>query len=167
MSISRARLQFKRGRIMRTSLLCIQCKDRSLEHVRDSWISRYVLTLSIIFQNLHLVAYMFYWLGTMERTSKDSTSTPPRIPESHFTKIDALATYGVVFGRSIYGWNQNFIELPMALVPTSKFLLSRQESSKQMVIQNLSGCCVTVCWAVRPCTVLEPIRVASRGLAHP
>jgi hypothetical protein len=24
---------------MRTSLLCIQCKDRSLEHV-DSWISR-------------------------------------------------------------------------------------------------------------------------------
>jgi hypothetical protein len=31
--------------LMRTSLLCIQCKDRSLEHVRDSWISRYVLTL--------------------------------------------------------------------------------------------------------------------------
>jgi hypothetical protein len=38
--------------LMRTSLLCIQCKDRSLEHVRDSWISRYVLTLSIVFQNL-------------------------------------------------------------------------------------------------------------------
>jgi ribonuclease HI len=35
--------------VMRTSLLCIQCKDRSLEHVRDSWISRYVLTFSIVF----------------------------------------------------------------------------------------------------------------------
>jgi hypothetical protein len=53
-------IQFKRGRMMRTSLLCIQCKDRSLEHVRDSWISRYVLTLSIVFQNLCLVPCMFY-----------------------------------------------------------------------------------------------------------
>jgi hypothetical protein len=47
----------------------------------------------------------------------NSTSTPPRIPEPDFTKIDALATYGVRFGCSIYGWNHNFIELPMELVP--------------------------------------------------
>jgi hypothetical protein len=46
----------------------------------------------------------------------NSNSTLPRIPESNFTKIDALATYGVRFGCSIYGWNQNFIELPMAPV---------------------------------------------------
>jgi hypothetical protein len=39
---------------MRTSLLCIQCKDRSLEHVRNSWISRYVLTLSNCFSELTL-----------------------------------------------------------------------------------------------------------------
>jgi hypothetical protein len=45
------------------------------------------------------------------------TSTPPRIPEPYFTKTDALATYRVRFGRSIYSWNQNFINLPMALVP--------------------------------------------------
>jgi hypothetical protein len=51
--------------------------------------------------------------------------------------------------------------------PTSKVLLSRQESSTQMDIQNLLGCYVTVYWAVGPCPVLEPIRVASRGLAHP
>jgi hypothetical protein len=43
---------------MRTSLICIQYKDRSLEHVHDSWISRYVLTLSIVFQNLLLVPCM-------------------------------------------------------------------------------------------------------------
>jgi hypothetical protein len=39
---------------------CIQCKDRSLEHVHDSWISKYVLTLSIVFENLHLVPCIFY-----------------------------------------------------------------------------------------------------------
>jgi hypothetical protein len=50
---------------------------------------------------------------------------------------------------------------------TSKFLLSRWELSKQVGIQNLSGCCVTICWAVGTCTVLEPIRVAFRGLARP
>jgi hypothetical protein len=46
----------------------------------------------------------------------NSTSIPPRIPESDFTKTDTLATQEVGFGHSIYGWNQNFIELPMALV---------------------------------------------------
>jgi hypothetical protein len=45
---------------MRISLLFIQCKDRSLEHVRDNWISMYVLTMSIVFQNLHLVPRKFY-----------------------------------------------------------------------------------------------------------
>jgi hypothetical protein len=47
----------------------------------------------------------------------NSTSIPTRIPEPYFTKTDALAIYGVGFGRSIYGWNQNFIDLPMAPVP--------------------------------------------------
>jgi hypothetical protein len=47
----------------------------------------------------------------------NSTSTSPRILELDFTKTDALTTYGVRFGRSIYGWNQNFIELPIAPVP--------------------------------------------------
>jgi hypothetical protein len=50
---------------------------------------------------------------------------------------------------------------------TSKFLLSQREPLTQVGIQNLLGCYVTVYWAVGPCTVLEPIRVASRGLAHP
>jgi hypothetical protein len=50
--------------------------------------------------------------------------------------------------------------------PTSKFHLSQQESSKQVHIQNLSGCSVTIFWAVGPCIVLEPVRVASRGLAR-
>jgi hypothetical protein len=51
----------------------------------------------------------------------NSISTPPRIPEPYFTKTDGLATYGVRFGRYIYGWNYNFIEFPMALVPPQNF----------------------------------------------
>jgi hypothetical protein len=45
----------------------------------------------------------------------NSTLTPPRIPKPYFTKTDTLATYGVGFGCSIYDWNHNFIDLPMAL----------------------------------------------------
>jgi hypothetical protein len=48
---------------------------------------------------------------------------------------------------------------------TSKFLLSRRESLTQVDVQNLLGCCVTVRWAVGPCTVLKPVRIASRELA--
>jgi hypothetical protein len=55
--------------------------------------------------------------GVKEESMSNSTSTPPRIPKADFTKTDALATYGIRFGRSIYSWNHNFIELPMALVP--------------------------------------------------
>jgi hypothetical protein len=54
---------------------------------------------------------------TKEESMPNSTSTPPRIPEPYFTKTDALSTYGVGFGHSIYSWNQNFIELPMAPIP--------------------------------------------------
>ena len=51
--------------------------------------------------------------------------------------------------------------------PTSNFHLSQRESSKQMDVQNLSGCCATIFWPVGPCIVLESIRGASRGLARP
>src|SRR5438128_2279401 len=51
--------------------------------------------------------------------------------------------------------------------PTSNFYLSQRESSKQVDVQNLSGCCATIFWPVGPCIVLESIRGASRGLARP
>jgi hypothetical protein len=47
----------------------------------------------------------------------NSTSSPPRSPGAVFGKSDAQAAYGLGFGRSTYGWKQNLIELPMALVP--------------------------------------------------
>jgi hypothetical protein len=39
-----------------------------------------------------------------------------RSPGAVRNKTDARVPYGVGFGRSIYGWKHNFIELPMAPV---------------------------------------------------
>jgi hypothetical protein len=43
-------------------------------------------------------------------------SGPVRSPGAVRNKTDAQVAYGVRFGRSIYGWKHNFIELPMAPV---------------------------------------------------
>jgi hypothetical protein len=49
-------------------------------------------------------------------TQINSTSFQFRTPGTAHRKTDAQVSYGVGFGRSIYGWKQNFIELPMAPV---------------------------------------------------
>ena len=79
------------------------------------------------------------YLGTKERTSKgmekdleasrtsenvrnkreaqtNSTSFQFWTPGTARTKMDAQVAYGVRFGRSLYGWKDNFKALPMALV---------------------------------------------------
>ena len=38
-------------------------------------------------------------------------------PRAARTKNDAQVAYYVRFGRSLYGWKDNFMELPMELVP--------------------------------------------------
>jgi hypothetical protein len=44
------------------------------------------------------------------------SSGPVRSPGAERNKTDTQVAYGVGFGRSIYGWKHNFIELPIALV---------------------------------------------------
>ena len=51
----------------------------------------------------------------LEAQSKSSLSLL-RSPGVARTKINAQAAYGVRFGCSLYGWNDNFKELPMELV---------------------------------------------------
>ena len=51
----------------------------------------------------------------LEAQSKSSSSLPRRSGAVR-TKIDAQATYRVRFGYTLYGWKDNFKELPMALV---------------------------------------------------
>jgi hypothetical protein len=46
----------------------------------------------------------------------NSSSSPVRSPGAVHNKMDAQVAYGVGFGRAIYGWKQNFINLPMAPV---------------------------------------------------
>ena len=46
----------------------------------------------------------------------DSTSFQFRTPGTARTKTDTQLAYGVGFGRSLYGWKDNFKTLPMALV---------------------------------------------------
>jgi hypothetical protein len=43
-------------------------------------------------------------------------SGPVRSPGAVRNKTDAQVAYGVGFGRSVYGWKKNLIELPMASV---------------------------------------------------
>ena len=50
------------------------------------------------------------------RPKNYSSSSPPRSTGAARTKKDAQASYGVRFRCSLYGWKDNFKELPMALV---------------------------------------------------
>jgi hypothetical protein len=49
-------------------------------------------------------------------TQTDSSSFQFWIPGTTRNKMDAQVAYGVGFGRSLYGWKDNFEELPMASV---------------------------------------------------
>lgn len=53
--------------------------------------------------------------GTVEVQIK-STSSPSRSPGAVFLKSNAQAAYEVGFGRFIYGWKDNLINFPMALI---------------------------------------------------
>jgi hypothetical protein len=46
----------------------------------------------------------------------DSSSFQSRIPGIARNKMGAKVAYRVGFGRSLYGWKDNFEELPMTLV---------------------------------------------------
>jgi hypothetical protein len=152
---------------MRTSLLCIQRKDRSLEHVRDSWISRYVLTLSIVFQNLRLVLCIRYWLGEGKGLKEEELGRPHQRGVHVQLDFDSTSDSRTLLHQN---WRPGHIRSQIWMFYIwlePEFLLSPQESLTQVGVQNLTGCCVTVFWVVGPCTVLKPVRVASRGLARP
>ena len=55
-------------------------------------------------------------VSEVEAQSNSSLSLS-RSPVATRTKNDAQVAYGVYFGCSLYGWKDNFMELPMALVP--------------------------------------------------
>jgi hypothetical protein len=53
---------------------------------------------------------------------RNTSSSPPRSPEAARTKNNAQVAYGVRFARSLYGWKENFVELPMERVPHQNYI---------------------------------------------
>jgi hypothetical protein len=51
--------------------------------------------------------------------------------------------------------------------PTLKFLLSRQESSKQVDVQNLSRCSITIFWAAARVSCWSPLGLSPGDLHAP
>jgi hypothetical protein len=87
-----------------------------------------------------------------------------RIPGTIHTKIITEITYGLCFGRSLYGWkdkNSNESNL------TSEHHPIPGETSKQWGVQNLSGCGLAIFWPDGLCIELSPIGVHPRVGARP
>jgi hypothetical protein len=78
---------------------------------------------------------------------KNSSSSPVRSPGPVHTKNDAQVTYEVGFGRWL---EAEFHDVSNGIGLRPKFVLSQRESSKEVNIQNLSGCCANTFWAVGP-----------------
>jgi hypothetical protein len=91
----------------------------------------------------------------------DSSSFQFRITGTARKKMGTQVAYGVGFGRSLYGWKDNFEELPMA--PVSGPNLSRIHGN----CLNKFRRCDAVFWPIGPCIFVEPIRGASRFLHNP
>ena len=67
----------------------------------------------------------------LEAQSKSSSSLL-RSPGAAHTKINAQAAYRVRFGYSLYGWKDNFKELPMELVSgLNLFGVNRNRQNKR------------------------------------
>ena len=82
------------------------------------------------------------------RPKNNSSSSSPRSPGAAHTKNDAQVAYGVCFGRSLYGWKDNFKELTMALVsgPNSLGINGNHRNNVtsricQGLRHRLLGCC--------------------------
>ena len=68
-----------------------------------------------------------------------SSSSLPRCPGPACTKNDAKAAYRVRFGRSLYGWKDNFNELPMAPVSGPNLLSVNGNHQNNMTSRICQG----------------------------
>ena len=71
------------------------------------------------------------------------------------------------FGKFFIWLERKFDRASNSTSVMSKYYLSRRESSKQVDVQNLSRCCVTVFWVVGPCIVSGPMGARHRIGARP
>jgi hypothetical protein len=92
----------------------------------------------------------------------DSSSFLFRIPRTTRNKMDAQVAYGVGFVRSLYGWKNNFAELPMAPVSGPNSSRIDENCLNKLTSRIYSGA-ATPSFSLGPCIFVEPIRGTSRG----
>jgi hypothetical protein len=119
-------------------------------------------------------AYDHYWCMEWSRRSPTRVSKsrrrsrvdPVRVPEVEAksnsssslvwspgavrNKTDAQVTYRVGFGRSIYGWKQNFIDLPMALVSCQNSSPVNRNRRNKLMSRICQSAASTVWLGLRP-----------------
>jgi hypothetical protein len=91
------------------------------------------------------------------------SSSPSRAPRAVCSKTDAHVSYGLRFGLYLYGWNQNFIELPMAPVPPQKIfwvVTNHRNKWTSRICQGVAA----IFWIVGPYIVLGSIMDVSSGI---
>jgi hypothetical protein len=80
----------------------------------------------------------------------NSSSSPVRSPGVVRNKTDAQVAYGLGFVRSIYGWKQNFIELPMALVSCQNSSWVNRNRRNKLTSKICQGAVSPVWWVSGP-----------------
>jgi hypothetical protein len=65
-------------------------------------------------------------------------------------KTDAQVAYGVGFGRSIYGWKQNFIKLPMVSVLCQNSFRGNGNRRNKLTSRIFQSAALTVWLGLRP-----------------
>jgi hypothetical protein len=80
----------------------------------------------------------------------NASSSPVRNPGAVRNKTDAQVAYGVGFGRSIYGWKQNFIKLPIALVLCQNSFRVNGNRRNKLTSRICQSAALTVWLGLRP-----------------
>jgi hypothetical protein len=95
----------------------------------------------------------------------DSSSFQFRIPGTARNKMDAQVAYRVGFGRSLYGWKDNFEELPMAPVSGPNSSKIDRNCPNKLTSRICSGAATPSFGLLGRVSLLSPLEARSGGLA--
>jgi hypothetical protein len=95
-------------------------------------------------------------------SEKERIPTHPEIAPGQTYLTPEFYIVGIL-KKKVYLGGTSILSILLSLEPgcdtrsMSKFLRSRQKTSKQLCVQNLSGCYVTILWSDVLCNKLSPI----------
>ena len=97
----------------------------------------------------------------------DSSSFQFRTLGTARTKTDAQVAYGVGFGRSLYGWKDNFKDLPMAPVSVPNPSGIDRNCLNKLMSRIYSGATTPSFGLLGRVSSLSPLGARPGGLARP